>query len=126
MESFQYLGAGVTIMLGVMGLFFPKKAADFTNLTWKSKEGFSEFRSTFGGLFIILGLYPLLDGTYHSYFSIGFAWLATGLGRVISIFVDGCCTKKNWIAVAFEASIGIAMLSGHPEVWQRWIDQYLG
>lgn len=120
MEYFHYFGAGVTITLGVMGLIFPKKAADFTNLSWKSPEGFSEFRSTYGGLFIILGIYPLIDGTYHSYFTIGFAWLATGLGRVISIFVDGCFTKKNWFAVAFETSIGITLLSGHPEVWQRW------
>ncbi len=125
MEFIQYLGAGVTITLGLMGLIFPKKAADFTNLSWKSPEGFSEFRSTFGGLFIILGTYPLIDGTYHAYFTIGFAWLATGFGRVISIFLDGCFTKKNWIAVTFEMSIGIAMLSGHPEVWQRWWNQLI-
>lgn len=125
MSYFQYFGAGITMILGFMGFFFPKKAAEFTSLSWKSPEGFSEFRSTFGGLFIGLGAYPLLDGTYHSFFMIGFAWLATGIGRVISIFSDQCFTRKNWIAVVFEMSIGITMLSGHIEVWKRWFGEWV-
>lgn len=126
MEYIKYVGATITIALGFMGLLFPKKAADFTGLSWKTAEGFSEFRSTFGGLFVLLGLYPILDGTYHSFFTVGFAWLATGVGRLVSLVFDGGRTAKNFLATLFESGIGITMLLGFPNVWLRWWNQIVG
>ena len=44
-----------------IGLFLPARAAAITGLEAKTNAGRSEFRSSYGGLFIALGLIPLLS-----------------------------------------------------------------
>ena len=51
----NHLGAIITAALGLMGLLFPKLAAQFTGLEAKSRTAFAEFRATFGGLFLLMG-----------------------------------------------------------------------
>jgi len=113
MILFNQIGASITTLLGLMGFLAPKLAMKFTGLSSSTKEGTSEFRATFGGLFIALGLFPLWADHPQLYLLVGLAWLATGIGRAVSIVADNCFTSKNVLAVLFESGIGILLCSGN-------------
>jgi hypothetical protein len=112
-EYMNTMGALITLGLGIFGTFFPLRAAKFTGLSWETKEGFSEFRATFGGLFVALGLFPLVSGMPVAYVLVGIVWVFTSFGRVLSIFLDQGLTQKNVKAVLFEGGIGTLMLVGN-------------
>lgn len=86
---------------------------EFTGLNSSTKEGYSEFRATFGGLFIALGLFPLWAGNPQGYLLVGIGWIATGIGRAVSIIADRCFTGKNILAVLFESGIGVLLALGN-------------
>ncbi|MCG9875551.1 MAG: DUF4345 family protein [Leptospiraceae bacterium] len=113
MILFNQIGASITTLLGLMGFLAPKLAMKFTGLSSSTKEGSSEFRATFGGLFIALGLFPLWIGNPQGYLLVGLAWIATGIGRAVSIVADSCFTSKNVLAVFFESGIGCLLILGN-------------
>ena len=104
----------LTVGFGLLGLLMPRRAARFVGLRAVLPAGQSEFRATFGGLFVALGAVPLLSGEPIAYAVTGAAWIATGLGRVVSIMLDGVATPKNWSGVGMEAAMGAACLVGAP------------
>jgi hypothetical protein len=114
MEMFNLAGASITVLMGCLGLFFPKRAATFTGLKAVTTPGRSEFRSTFGGLFVFAGTAPLILTMPATFLVLGLSWAGAAAGRVISIFADNANSPKNWIAVAFEAAIATLLLIGDP------------
>ena len=113
-EILNMIGAIGTIGMGLLGLVFPDTAARFTGLRATTPEGQSEFRATYGGLWIPLGLVPILTQEPITFFMVGLAWFAAALGRVVSIILDQTNTYKNWAAVAFEAIFAVLLLVGSP------------
>lgn len=106
------LGAVVTLALGLLGLLLPARAAAFTQLSALGPSGFAEFRATFGGLFVGLGLMLLVQQSPVLFQAVGVAWLLTALGRVVSIVVDpGGRDRRNYAGVAFEALVGLLLLA---------------
>lgn len=87
----------------------------------KPREGHSEapseFRGTLGGLFFFSHLVTLillwrLDPMSAPIITVPLcaAWGGAGIGRLISIFRDaGCNTRQNWIWVAFEWGLALAI-----------------
>ena len=71
MEILNIAGAGMTMVMGCLGLFFPQRAAEFTGLKAVTVPGRSEFRSTFGGLFLLAGLVPLITLEPAAFLTIG-------------------------------------------------------
>ena len=111
----NHLGAIITAALGLMGLLFPKLAAQFTGLEAKSRTAFAEFRATFGGLFLLMGALPMLVGSASAFNFVGCLWIGTALGRLASVFLDqGYKEVKNIAGVGFEAGIGLLLLAGSP------------
>ena len=113
-DLLNMVGAIATMMMGAMGLFAPKVAADFVGLKSVSPTGQSEFRATYGGLFIGLGLVPML--TFHplAFATASLCWFGTAVGRLVSIALDKTMSPKNIGAVGFEAAFGILMIIGAP------------
>lgn len=80
-------------------------------------EGPSEFRASFGGLFFFGHLATLillwkLDPLSAPVVLVALsaAWCGSGLGRILSIIKDeGTATRLNWIWVAFEMGMGLAI-----------------
>ena len=78
-------------------------------------EGISEFRATFGGMFLFGHLATLvalwkLDQMVSPVvcFPLAAAWIGSGLGRALSILRDdGAATRQNWIWVGFEVAMGV-------------------
>ena len=114
MDWLNLAGAGITIAMGCLGLFFPQRASALTGLTATTPEARGEFRGTLGITFILLGLAPVVTDTPAAYLAVGAAWTGAGLGRMVSIFLDDARTGKNWVAVGFELALGLLLISGAP------------
>jgi len=114
MDILNTAGALTTVLMGCLGLFFPKRAADFTGLAALTPPGRSEFRSTFGGLFLLAGIAPLVVTSPAAFLVVGLRWAGAAAGRVVSIVADNANSPKNWAAVAFEAGFAMLLLAGEP------------
>ncbi len=113
-EILNMIGAVGTIVMGCIGLFLPSRAALIVGLTPKTNAGRSEFRASYGGLFVALGLVPLLSMEPIAFSVAGAAWLFTGIGRVVSIVVDQVSDRANWGGVGFELLFAALLLAGAP------------
>lgn len=103
MNSLGMVGAAATIGMGLLGLVAPHAAARLTGLTATTKTAFAEFRGTFGGMFIALGVVPLVTQSPAAYYVSAWAWLASGLGRIVLIVLDaGHREPKNFGGVVLE------------------------
>lgn len=80
------IGAGMTIGIGCLGFFFPARAASFTGLAATTVPGRSEFRATFGGLFVFAGALPLITMDPAMFLLLGSSWVGAAFGRTVSIF----------------------------------------
>jgi hypothetical protein len=109
----NFIGAAITTILGGMGLFAPHAVSRFTGLQASTPTGFSEFRATYGGIFLALGISLFLVQEPILYKVIGAAWLAAALGRILSVFVDNANEPRNFQAIVFETSIGLLLLVGN-------------
>jgi hypothetical protein len=120
-NAINILGALMTVGMGCLGLFAPRAASRVTGLTATNKTAFAEFRATFGGMFVVLGMIPLLSGEPFAYLMAGMVWLGAALGRVVSLLLDqGYTESKNIFGVFFEASFGVLMLFGSPFLRVSW------
>ncbi len=105
------IGAAVTLALGLLGLLAPGKAAKVTNLQPLGKTGTSEIRATYGGFFAALGALCLVSQAPPIWLATGLAWLGAAAGRALSVAVDRNRDPKNLVGIAFEAIIGLLLLS---------------
>ena len=104
-------GAAVTALLGCLGLLFPSAVGRVLGIEPDRPLGVSEFRATYGGFFLCLGIGCLLAQSASAFTVVGAAWCAAALARIASFVVDGSRTRDNLAGVAFEAGIGLAMLA---------------
>ena len=109
MDILNLLGALLTIGFGLFGLLFPAKIARLVGLTAKTKAGSSEFRATYGGVWLAMGIALLAIDQPVAYTIVGIAWLGAALGRLFSIIIDKSSTQQNWTAFVIEI-IGAGLL----------------
>ncbi len=107
-------GALITLAMACMGLLKPQWAANIVGLEATSVPGKSEFRATYGGLFIPLGLVPLVTMDPLAFLISGTCWMGAAVGRIVSIALDDANTAKNWGATMFESVIAFLLLIGSP------------
>lgn len=78
-------------------------------------EGKSEFRATYGGLFFLAHAFVLWAslsgqaGADLAAAAIGAGWMGSASGRVISFALDRTATPLNWLNVAIEGALGLAL-----------------
>ncbi|MBY0423382.1 MAG: DUF4345 family protein [Parvularculaceae bacterium] len=114
MDAINVLGAAITLAFGLLGLLAPERTAHLVGLEAKTQPGRSEFRATYGGLFVALGLAPLILREPMLFALAGLCWLGAAGGRVVSIAFDRAASPKNFAAVGLEATIGAVLLFGRP------------
>lgn len=99
----------LTAATGAFSLILPNSTIHFTGLQPIGGRGISEIRAVLGGLFIALGVAPiLLKG--DTYTMLGWAYLGIALVRIVSIFVDSSPVQSNWISLAVEVLFGIVLI----------------
>ncbi|MCI5045104.1 MAG: DUF4345 family protein [Aquisalinus sp.] len=113
-DILNMIGAFGTVAMGFLGLLFPRQASKLVGLTANSKAGQSEFRATYGGLWVPLGLIPIISDAALAYAIAGLCWLGAAGGRVLSIFLDDALDRKNIGAVFFELGFAALLLVGAP------------
>lgn len=112
LDVLQVVALLSTAAFGVIGLVKPESITGFTGLNPNGARGLSELRGIFGGLFIGLGLAPLLLGTAEAYQVIGIGYLVLAAARSFSVIYDGCYDRSNLISVVTEIAFGIVLVLG--------------
>jgi len=106
----QIIAVIATILTGLVSLVNPRGIEGFTGLTAPGTRGITEIRAILGGLFIGLGIAVFLLGTRETYQMLGITYLAMGMVRLVSIFLDKSSVQSNWISFAVEIIFGIILL----------------
>jgi hypothetical protein len=109
-KTLQLIAVIATIVTGLVSLINPLGVQGFTGLTAPGGRGITEIRSILGGLFIGLGIAVLVLGTRETYQMLGIMYLAIGIVRIVSIFLDKSSVQSNWISVAAEIIFGIILV----------------
>lgn len=108
-QILQWLGCALTAGVGVFSLITPERTINFTGLSPLGGRGITEIRSVLGGLFIALGIAPFFLGDV-AYTVLGIGYLAIGIVRLPSIFLDKSSMPSNWISLAFEIIFGVILV----------------
>jgi cytochrome c biogenesis protein CcdA len=94
----------VTVCLGIVLMFAPRLSFKLLRLQTSPNhpEALSEARATMSGFYLGVGLCCILLAQPLLYMALGFSWLFTAFGRIVSMMSDRGNTLYNWIAVALE------------------------
>jgi Domain of unknown function (DUF4345) len=112
-----YLAAILTLALGVVsfiGAYWMADVLGFT-ATRLQPRGLSEIRATYGALFIVMGAVMLWaiptrpKGTPYLRFA-ALLWLGAGVGRILSMIIDGIVTPMNFAGLGLELVVGVGAL----------------
>jgi hypothetical protein len=104
------IGAMGTIITGLISLIRPLSVTSFTGLRPDGARGLSEIRAVLGGLFIASGAAVLYLNEPAAFKTLGFAYLGTGLARLLSILVDKARDTSNIISLAWEIFFGLVLV----------------
>jgi hypothetical protein len=111
LQILKIIGCIGTIGTGLLAALRPSVVPGFTGLETTGPRGITEIRSIFGGLFIGLGVFPLIVGAAATYHMLGVAYLAIGAARVVSMLVDGSLKESsNLISLAAEVVFGVILV----------------
>jgi len=110
LKILQIIAVIGTILTGMLSLFWPKIAEDFTGLTAPGGRGITEIRAVLGGLFIGLGIAIFILGTREVYQMLGIMYLAIGTVRAISMVIDKSVEQSNIISLVVEIIFGIILV----------------
>jgi drug/metabolite transporter superfamily protein YnfA len=110
----------VTTVLGLAGLLYPDRVMGVLGFgilnTANAAAVMGEIRATYGGLFVVLGVYTLLTamdpaGNRSRLMFIGLLWLGACAGRLLGVNLNGNPGLPGWVAVAFELIMGGALVA---------------
>lgn len=106
-EWAAWASAVVTVVLGLLLLFAPRISLRLLRLrTHEEKpEAVAEARATMAGFYLGLGVCCLLLAQPLLYMALGFSWLFTVFGRLISMLSDGGNTPYNWAKLVIEIAL---------------------
>jgi len=98
-EWLAWVCAVVTVLFGLMFMFLPRISLRVLRLQpMESKpEAVAEARATMSGFYLGLGLCCILLAQPMLYMALGFSWLFTAFGRVISMLSDHGNKPYNWV-----------------------------
>lgn len=112
MNAAGYIGATISVLAGILGLVWPQRVSTVIGLHLPGVLGISEFRATYGGLFIGAGLATLLIAHREAALVLGAAWGGAFVARAISLIVDKSRSKENLAGLVIEATVaGLLIMS---------------
>jgi len=110
-NTLGYIGAGITILGGVVGLLFPTQVSRTIGLSLNGRLGRSEFRATYGGLFLAAGIAAIAINSHDATLLLASAWFGAAAGRSISAVIDRSWSKENVAGLVIEAATGSLLLA---------------
>ena len=122
------LGAVLTVVLGFLGLLFPKAVGRVLGIDLDRPLGTSEFRATYGGFFLSLGIGCIVAQSVQVFTIVGAAWCSAAIVRMVSCAVDNVWTSSNLAGVVLQTHKLINPSSrsrGSPQDHQRQRPQFI-
>jgi hypothetical protein len=110
MNTLGYVGAGLSVLAGVLGLLWPRQVSARIGVALPSTLGVSEFRATYGGLFIGAGVAVLASSSTTAATVLGAAWGGAFVARVLSVVIDRSRSKENVAGLVIEAVMAALLL----------------
>lgn len=104
-EWLAWTAALATILTGLVLMIIPRRFMHFLGLAPRSgtNNGVSEVRGPLGGAWVGFGLAAILLAQPLVYLALGFAFLVTVVGRIVSFFADRTFNLHCVAATLFEA-----------------------
>ena len=112
MNALAYLGAGMSLAAGILGFLWPERVSKTIGLALPSRLAMSEFRATYGGLFVGAGTAVLIIGSREAAMVLGSAWAGAFAARAVSVVIDRSRSKENLTGLVIEAAIATLLLLG--------------
>lgn len=96
--------AALTVLFGLILLFAPHLAFRLLRLQTRDDKphAIAEARSTMAGFYLGVGVCCILLAQPMLYMTLGFSWLFTAFGRLISMLSDAGNKPFNWVALVVE------------------------
>jgi hypothetical protein len=112
-EWLAWSSAIVTVLFGLMLLFAPRLSFRLLRLkpAESHPEAIGEARATISGFYLGLGLCCLLLAQPLLYMALGFSWLFTAFGRIVSMLSDAGNTPYNWLWLIIELALSFLALA---------------
>jgi uncharacterized protein DUF4345 len=108
------------LFLGLAGLVYPELVMAHllgyaVDPSHSHNAVLGEVRATYGGLFVVMGVYTLLSAADPAanrgrLLFIGLLWLGACAGRLVGVYLDGDPGLTGWVGVAFEVIVGGALV----------------
>lgn len=111
-EWMAFGSAAVTVLFGLLMFFAPRVTLRALRLqtTEAHPEAVAEARSTMAGFYLGVGLCALLLAQPLVYMALGFCWLFTAFGRIVSMLSDRGNTIYNWFWVVLDLVLALLPL----------------
>ncbi len=109
-QILQIIAAIGTLLTGAVSLFKPESVTGFTGLHPEGGRGITEIRSILGGLFIALGVFPLIVNSPIAYMMLGVTYLGIAAVRAVSMFTDKSVVQSNIISLVVEIIFGVILV----------------
>lgn len=106
----KYLAVAVTLVTGVISIFWPANIKGFTGLEASSPRATSEIRAVMGGVFLGLAAAVLIFRTPEVFKMLGIGFAAIALVRAISIVVDHAAVQSNIISLISEVVLAVILI----------------
>ena len=110
LEVLQVVIAVATIATGAVSLLRPESIRGFTGLLAEGPRGITEIRAIMGGVFIALGVAPLVLGAPEAYRTLGITYLVIAVIRAVSMVVDRSVVSSNIISLVVEIVFGVILM----------------
>ena len=110
LQILKYAALAGTVLTGLFALVRPRAIQGFTGLTLEGGRGVTEMRSIFGGLFIALGLAPLIVNHPSAYRMLGIAYAGIAAVRAVSMLVDRSVERSNIISLFAEIILAVILV----------------
>jgi uncharacterized membrane protein HdeD (DUF308 family) len=111
-EWLAWVSAAVTVLFGAILLFAPGISFRMLRLAPKPEhpEAYAAARANMAGFYLGLGLSALLLAQPLLYMALGFSWLFTAFGRIVSMMSDQGNKLYNWLWLVFDLALsGLAL-----------------
>ncbi len=110
MNALGYVGGTCSVLAGLIGLLWPRQVSTRIGLALPSQLGVSEFRATYGGLFVGAGGAVVLSGSTAAATVLGAAWGGAFVARAFSMVIDRSRSKDNVAGLVVEGLMAALLL----------------
>ncbi len=107
----QYIGAGLSMIVGLNGLFRPLQMGLLVGLAPENKVGQVEIRVLFGSFLVILPLLAILSHKAEYFEFYGMAAFAAAVIKTSFTFIDKCPPKAIWVGIFVDVVLSALLLS---------------